>query len=206
VWATLRYPAEDVAGRFEGRVFDPGRWKPRVPTAAFLHARVDDDFWAARRVAAFSDAMIRAITATGAFSNPRTAPALAEVLIARRDRIARAYLPAINPVVDVALSAEGVLTFANAAVDAGVAAPPSSYVVEWARFDNTTGDTTPLGDRAVFATMRAAAPASLPAGPGAYVAVRISATDGPAPWAVPVQACFRRAADGWTLVGLDRVR
>jgi hypothetical protein len=206
VWATLRYPAEDVAGRFEGRVFDPARWKPRVPTAAFLHARVDDDFWAARRVAAFSDAMIRALTATGAFSNPRTAPALADVLIARRDRIARAYLPAINPIVDVALSAEGVLTFANAAVDAGVAAPPSSYVVEWARFDNTTGDTTPLGNRAAVPTTRAVAPVSLPAGPGAYVAVRISATDGPAPWAVPVQACFRRTADGWTLVGLDRVR
>jgi hypothetical protein len=205
VWGTVRYPAEEAIGRFEGRVFDPERWRPRVPIASMLHARVDDDFWAARRVAAFSDAMIRAITATGAFSNPKTAPALADVLIARRDRIARAYLPAINPVVDVALSPDGVLTFANAAVDAGAAPKPSSYAVEWARFDNATGETAPLGARSVIAMPRAAAPARLPAETGAYVAVRISATDGPAPWTVPVQACFRRTASGWTLVGLDRL-
>ncbi len=204
VWATVRYPAEEAVGRFEGRIFDPERWRPRVPIASIRHARADDDFWAARRVAAFSDAMIRAITATGTFSNPRTAPALAELLIARRDRIARSYLPAVNPVVDVALSADGVLTFANAAVDAGVAPGPTSYVVEWARFDNATGETTPLGERAVVASPRAAAPAHLPVDPGAFVMVRISATDGPAPWQVPARAYFRRSADAWTLVGLDR--
>ena len=59
----MRYPAEDAIGRFEGeRVRSRSDWRPRVPTAAFLHARADDDFWAARRVAAFSDEMIRAIT------------------------------------------------------------------------------------------------------------------------------------------------
>ena len=89
--------------------------------------------------------MIRAIAKTGAFSNPRRRRALAEVLIARRDRIARAYLPAVNPIVDVALSADGALTFANAAVDAGVAPKPTAYAVEWARFDNATGETTPIG-------------------------------------------------------------
>jgi hypothetical protein len=188
IWATVRYPDEGSIGRFEGEAFEPTAWKPRVPTAAFLRARADDDFWAARRVAAFSDGMIRAITATGAFSDPRAAPTLAGVLIARRDRIARAYLPAINPIVDVALSTDGVLTFGNAAVDAGVAPRPSSYAVEWARFDNATGQTTPLGDRAEIATPRAAAPVRLPAEPGAYVAVRIGATGGPAPWAAPVHA------------------
>ncbi len=204
VWATVRYPAEEAVGRFEGRAFDPERWRSRVPIAAVRHARADDDFWAARRVAAFSDPLLHAITATGAFSNPRTAPALADVLLARRDRIARIYLPAINPIVDVALSADGILTFHNAAVDAGVAPAPASYAVEWARFDNATGETTPLGEVAAVTTPRAAAPARLPAEPGAYVMVRIAATDGPAPWQVPAQAYFRRTADAWTLVGLER--
>jgi hypothetical protein len=192
-------------GRFEAQDFDPVRWKPRVPTAAVLHARMDDNFWAARRVAAFSDEMIRAITATGGFSNPQTAPLLADVLIARRDRIARAYLPAVNPIVDVALSADGVLTFANAAVDAGVAPKPSSYVVEWARFDNASGESTPLGSRVTATAARAAAPARLPGETGAYVKVQIAATDGPAPWATPVHAYFRRSGDAWTLVGLERL-
>jgi hypothetical protein len=205
VWATVRYPDQAVIGRFEGQVFDPVRWKPRAPTAAFLRARADDNFWAARRVAAFSDEMIRAIAATGAFSDPRAAQALAEVLIARRDRIARAYLPAINPVVDLTLSSDGLLTFRNAAVEAAAVSPPSSYAIEWARFDNATGETTPIGDRAVAATPRAAAPGQLPAEAGAYVRVRIAATDGPAPWQVPVAAYFRRTADAWTLAGLDRM-
>jgi hypothetical protein len=205
MWATVPYPDEAAIGRFEGRAFDPTRWKPRAPTAAFLRARADDTFWAARRVAAFSDDMIRAITRTGAYSNPKAAPALADVLIARRDRIVRAYLPAINPVVDVALSADGVLTFANAAVDAGVAPKPTSYSIDWSRFDNATGATTPIGGGADVPTTRVQAPVGLPAEAGAYVSVRISATGGPTSWATPVQAYLRRTADGWMLVGLDRL-
>ena len=148
--------------------------------------------------------MIQAIAKTGEFSNPRTAPALAATLIARRDRIARAYLPALNPIVDVALANDGTLTFANAAVDAGVAAKPASYAIEWARFDNATGESTPFGGRAVVTSPRAAAPGRLPDEAGAYVKVQISATGGPKAWAVPVQAYFRRSAGGWQLVGLDR--
>jgi hypothetical protein len=205
MWARVPYPDEADIGRFEGKMFDPLRWKPRAPTAAFLRARPDDTFWAARRVAAFSDEMIQAIAKTGEFSNPRTAGALAATLIARRARILRAYLPAVNPIVDVALAADGTLTFANAAVEAGVAAAPASYVVEWARFDNATGQSTPIGERAVVTALRAAAPARLPAEAGSYVTVQIAATGGPRPWAVPVHAYFRRTAGSWTLVGLDRV-
>ena len=88
VWATVPYPTRRCIGRFEGKAFDPLRWKPRAPTAAFLRARADDTFWAARRVAAFSDDMIRAIARTGEFSDPRAADALADGpgSAARQDR------------------------------------------------------------------------------------------------------------------------
>jgi len=204
VWATVPYPDEELIGRFEGKVFDPLRWKPRAPTAAFLRARPDDTFWAARRVAAFPDEMIYAITRTGEFSDPLAAATLAKVLVERRDKIARAYLPAVNPIVDVALSPDGALTFANAAVDARVATAPPSYAVEWARFDNATGESTPIGQRTLVTTPRASAPAGLPAEPGAYVTVQIAAVDGPPAWARPVSAWLRRTAGGWTLVGLER--
>ena len=110
----------------------------------------------------------------------------------------------MNPIVDVALSPEGALTFANAAVDAKVAAAPPSYAIEWARFDNATGASTPIGQRTVVTVPRAAAPAGLPTETGSYVRVRISAVDGPRAWATPVAAYLRRAANGWTLVGLER--
>jgi hypothetical protein len=148
--------------------------------------------------------MIYAIARTGEFSDPLAAAALAKVLVERRDKIARAYLPAVNPIVDVALSPDGALTFANAAVDAKVAAAPSSYAIEWARFDNATGESTPIGQRTLVTAPRATAPAGLPAGPGAYVKVQISAVDGPRAWATPVTAYLRRSANSWSLVGLER--
>ena len=142
-WQTAPYEEHPAIGRFEGTVFDPAGWKPRVPTAAFLRARDDDSFWAARRVMAFSDEMIRALVKTGQYSDPEAEALLAGVLIQRRDAIGRTYLTAINPVVNVALGDSGLLTFDNAAVSAGVAsAPAGGYVVEWARFDNNTGETT----------------------------------------------------------------
>ena len=129
-WQTAPYEEHPAIGRFEGKVFDPAGWKPRVPTAAFLRARNDDSFWAARRVMAFSDEMIRALVKTGQYSDPEAEALLAGVLIQRRDAIGRTYLTAINPVVNVALSDSGLLTFENAAVTAGVASAPAGGYVD----------------------------------------------------------------------------
>ncbi len=116
-WQTLEYEENSAIGRFEGHTFDPATWKPRVPTAAFLRARADDCFWAARRVAAFSDELIRRLAATARYSDPKATTLLADILIQRRDKIAAAYLTVLNPLVDFALSADGELSFRNAAVD-----------------------------------------------------------------------------------------
>jgi hypothetical protein len=205
-WQTAAYVNEPAIGRFEGTAFDPASWTPRVPTAAFLRARADDTFWAARRVMAFSDDMIRAIAKTGAYSSPQAEQLLADVLIQRRDRIGRAYLAAVNPVVNVALDADGTLTFDNAAVSAGVAqAPAGGYAIQWARFDNNTGETTAaLGTSTAAAAGRSRAPVPLPAEAGAFVKVEIRGVQPPDPsWEAPVLAYFRRAG-GWKLVGLER--
>ena len=206
-WQTVGYVTNPAIGRFEGAQFDPPGWRPRVPTAAFLRARADDTFWAARRVMAFSDDMIRAIAATGQYGDPQAARLLADVLIERRDRIGQVYLNAINPVVNVALAEDGTLTFENAAVNAGVAeAPGGGYVIEWARFDNNTGTISPLGtSTAKPAAGRSEAPAALSSAPGAYIRLEMRAVEPPDPsWGMPVVAYFRRAA-GWRLVGLERM-
>ena len=91
---TQNYPA---VGRFEGDAFDPETWKPRAPTAAYIEMRDDDAFWAARRVMAFSDELIRAVVKTGQFSDPKAEQYLADVLIKRRDKIGRAYLTEDQP-------------------------------------------------------------------------------------------------------------
>ena len=206
-WQTVPYPENESVGRFEGAYFEPRRWKPRVPTAAIRHAREDDTFWAARRVVAFSDEMIRAIAETGRYDDESAARLLADTLIQRRDRIGHAYLAAVNPVVNVALGPEDALTFENAAVTADVAAEPDQgYIVHWATFDNATGQTAAIGMPTATRTGRSRAPAALPSSIGSFVKVQIAAAAPEHPsWAVPVEAFFRRSADGWTLVGLERL-
>jgi hypothetical protein len=203
-WQTVRYDEYSSIGRFEGEEFDPEAWKPRVPTAAFRNARADDNFWAARRVVAFSNELIRAVAAVGRFSSKDAENHLAEVLIKRRDRIGRAYLVPINPVVNVALDGAGTLTFDNAAVDAAAAAPPASYAAEWFAFENTTSESRPLG-KTTAANGRMNPPAALPAQRSAFVRIDIAAIGGAHPaWSVPVQAYFKRADNGWTRIALER--
>jgi hypothetical protein len=184
--------------------WDPETWKPRAPNPAFIRARADDKFWAARRAATISDAMLRAAVDAGQFGDAEGEAALVRMLRQRRDAILRTYLPAINPVTDVALDGSGRLTFTNAAVDARVAKPPSAYRVSWAVFDNSTGEARSIGE-SKSQSNAIQAPAGLPSTRDAYLRVEISAIDAPiATWNTPVSAYFRRSASGWALVGFER--
>jgi hypothetical protein len=204
-WQRIRYREFPSIGKFEGDRFDPRAWRPQTPTTAYLEMRDDDAFWAARRVASFSDELIRAAVHTGQFSDPAAEQYLGDVLIKRRDKIAKTYLTAVNPIVDPRLDANGRLTFGNAAFDAGVANGDVVYRAAWMRFDNATGDTTPLGD-SQSATPSIEVPRDLPTAPDSYIEVDISVhAEAWSNWARPIRTWFRRDADGWTLVGLERL-
>jgi hypothetical protein len=204
-WQTADYEEHAAIGRFEGDSFDPETWKPRAPTAAYMEMRDDDAFWAARRVMAFSDEMIRAVVRAGEYSDPNAAQYLADVLIKRRDKIGRVYLTRINPIVDVALSMAGELTFANAAVQYKFASAPRDYSAAWYAFDNATGESRPLGQTS-GPDGRLAAPSTLPTAGGAYVRVDLTAEHADYPrWKEPVRAYFVRETAGWKLVGLERL-
>jgi hypothetical protein len=204
-WQTAKYQEFDSIGRFEGDAFDPLTWKPHWPTTAYIEMRADDAFWAARRVMAFSDDMIRTVVATGNLSEPGAEQYLVDVLIKRRDKIGRAYLTAINPIVDPALDGAGQLTFGNAAVQYRFADPAESYTARWSTFDNNTGASSPIGET-TSREARMQAPAGLPSGAGAFARVELSATSAAYPtWSHPVVVHFRRVGGGWKLVGLERM-
>jgi len=183
--------------------FNPEAWRPRLPNKAFLHARDDDKFWAARKLMALSTDILRAAVATGDFGDPAAEEFLVQALAARRDAIGRAYLTRVNPIVDPVLTEDGDLKFANAAVEADMARMPDGYRAEWSEFDNALGTTRAIGTSRGRGT-ELQAPA-LPGREGAYVRVAVAATSGPASWHAPVHAYFVRTRTGWRLVGFERL-
>jgi hypothetical protein len=205
-WATIDYEKHPELGLFEGDVFEPELWKPRVPVAALLRARADDTLWAALRVMAFTDAQIRAAVKTGASTDPAAEKLLADILIKRRDKIGRVYFAKINPLTRFKLDESGALTFENPSVMAKFSdAPAKGYQAVWHRFDNTTREAQPIG-APTAGTERLQAPPDLPRADGAFIKVSVSAVDSQHPaWAKPVDVYFHRTSGAWKLVGVERM-
>ena len=205
-WRTLDFYTSPAIGRMpvDHAEWDPDLWTPRFPNAAFLRARADDKFWAARKLQGVTAEMIAAAVREGQFTDKAAADVLAKAIDERRRAIIARYLPGVTPIVEPAVDATGTLGFANAAVQAGVAPAPGEDLVSWASFDNATGKATDIaqtrgGDRQPMPDM-------LPTNVGSYVRAAISAGAGaPEAWKRPVHAYFRRDVGAWTLVGFERM-
>ena len=202
VWRTQDYFQSPSIGRLprDHSKWDPQSWWPHITNAAFRHMRPDDTFWAATKVAAISEDMIRAAVAEGRFNDGESEKFLAKAIIDRRLRILQTFLPKVNPVVDPAIDAKGRLTFRNVAVEAAVADRAPGYRALWYTFDNAS-DTATL----VTTTEETQSPMLMPAMPAAeYIKVDIAAVGGPEAWTRPVSAYFRRNSGNWILVGFER--
>jgi hypothetical protein len=203
-WITVDYwQGAKSVGRFESDFFDPIEWRPEYPNPAFDNMRADDAFWGARLVAKFSDEIIRAVVAKARYSEPGAADHIAATIIERRDKVVREWLTAVNPLVDAALSADGTLTFTNAAVAAGIAAPAARYALTWSAFDNTTGTATGPSYDGQADAPRAMLPDALSDRSFVTVVVRTRHADYPH-WERPATFTFRRSGRGWQTVGLER--
>lgn len=202
-WIRVDFPDIPSLGNIEAAFFQPDAWKPEYPNPAFDNARPDDLFWAARKVMAISDEAIRAAVDTAAFSDAKASTYLSDVIIARRDKVGLTWLTAVNPLVDFALSGEGVLTFRNLAADTRRAPAAEAYRARWSPFDNATGTAAAVVGEQTSAELSFQAPAEALASP--FVQVEIAALSATHPaWATPVTARFRQVAGAWTLAGVLR--
>ena len=167
--------------------------------------RDDDAFWAARRVVAFTDDMIRAAVHTGEFSDPNAEKHLGDVLIKRRDKIARVYLPAVNPDRGSTSRRERTAAVRERRRRRRVAEAPSAYHAVWSQFDNATGQTRQIAEtQSPTTTMQA--PAGLPTGADSYHRSEPVGRQREHPvWKQPIRTHFRRDGSGWKLVGLERM-
>ena len=203
-WQTANYTEYKSIGKFEGDTFDPRKWQPQtldrcLPRDARrrcvlggaarggVHRRHDPRFGAA-----------------GEFSDPQAEQYLVDVLIKRGKRSHESICPRSIPSCP-RLDGNGGLTFANAAVDAGVAKAPASYRAAWSSFDNATNESKPIAET-TSATAAMQAPAGLPTMPGSFVAIEVAPTKPPTRRG---QAAESRSLPTrwrtWKLVGLERV-
>lgn len=202
VWRTQQYVESPAIGRLprDHAMWNPEAWWPHITNAAFRHMRPDDTFWAAMKLAAIDDDMIRAAVAEGRFGDRASEEFLAKAIADRRLRILLTFLPKVNPIVDPSLDRDGRLTFRNAAVDLAVADRAPAYRALWYTFDNATDQAT-----LVATTEETRSPMLMPAVPASeYVKVDLAAVGGPEAWSKPVSAYFRRNSAGWDLVGFER--
>lgn len=134
-WARAKYLHSEAVGTIlDWEQFDPEQWKPNYPNPAFRNRLPDDNFWAAKKVMAFSNEHIRAIVRMGQYSDPADEELLVRSLVGRRDRIGRTYFQHVLPL-DNFHVAGNELRMEDLAVKFGLTAP-RQYVAAWSRFDN----------------------------------------------------------------------
>ena len=203
-WIKVQYPDYPAVGNIEAAYFWPERWKPEYPNAAFRNARADDLFWAARRVMAVPDEAIRAVVASAEYSDRGAADYLADVIIARRDKVGLRWLTGVNPLADFVLDGDGRLTFTNVATATRRSTAPEGYEIVWGTFDNATGRSQADDDGPQTVTTEAAtAPRGILAAPFVEAAIHTRHPQFPE-WRRPVIVHFRRDGGTWRLVGVRR--
>ena len=103
-WQTARLREHQAIGRFEGDA-STRDLEAAGADGRLVNMRDDDAFWAARRVMAFTDEMIRAVVKAGQYSDPAGGgpPGRGPDRAPRQDW--PAYLTRLNPIVDPALDA-----------------------------------------------------------------------------------------------------
>jgi len=141
-WERMHYTVNPAVGRFTAETFEPADWKPSYPNPAFDNRTIEDCFWAAKQVMAFTDQQIRAMVKAGAYTDGGAVEAIARVLIARRDKIGRYYFSKILPL-DRFEVRDGELRFHE--LGGG-----GNYSVTWSTFDNSTARKRPIADQNGF--------------------------------------------------------
>lgn len=141
-WAKADFPNLRSVGKFEYERFNPVTWVPEYPNPAFLNRLPDDNFWAAKQVLAFTDDEIRAIVATGQYTDPMAAEWVTKCLIERRNKIGRAFLTRVMPL-DKFEVRNGELAYVDLARQHNFP-EPNPVRIAWSVFDNRAGTRTPI--------------------------------------------------------------
>lgn len=94
---------DPVLGYFDAEPFDPDRWRPQYWNGALERRTERDSAWAARILARFDDAHLRALVRLGRYSDPDVEARLVAILRSRRQQLLTRYLGVLSPLADPAI-------------------------------------------------------------------------------------------------------
>ena len=193
-WMRSRYRRSRALGMLEYPSFDPERFKPNYPSPAFENRLPDDEFWAAKKVMAFTPDQIRAVVKSAQYGNPADEELLGNYLIGRRDKIGRTYFAKVLAL-DRFRIEENELKFDDLEVKYGFR-DSRDYSVQWSHFDNESEEHTPILDAGGFPLPKQVAEGR----EGAYFAAMIAGEEA----AKTVTVYLRKETGGWKVVGVER--
>lgn len=126
-WEDVKPTPWPAIGSFAAKPFDARAWREAYPYWPFIEMDAADAYWGAKLVLRFTRPMIEAIVAEGKLRQPEAASYLVDTLVARRDAVGRAFLDAVSPLDDFALTSER-LCLTDLSVRYGFAKPST---VQW---------------------------------------------------------------------------
>ncbi|MGH9814465.1 MAG: hypothetical protein ACRD5F_01505 [Candidatus Acidiferrales bacterium] len=197
-WARADYIRSDSIGLINWEAFDAEEWRPNYPNPAFQNRLPDDNFWAAKKVMAFTAEQIRAIVRTGQYSSKADEELVVRYLCERRFRIGRRYFRQVLPLDEFRIE-DGQLKFEDLAAKYDID-PSREYTAQWSRFDNRAQTHEPLDGVPAGFTLPAAI-AEAPA--GSYFAAAITAP-GEKSAGKNVVVFLRKENTGVQVVGIER--
>jgi hypothetical protein len=191
------YPRYAEIGRIEAERFNPSKWRPDYPNAAFDRMLGEDAFWAALILERFTDEMIRAIVRAAEYSNREAEDYLVRTLLERRDKVLDHYLGVVNPLAYFKLDGSRVV-FRNLGSERGLA-DDCAYQYQWFELHNGSQLLTPLDVKRFTGLMRIPVPDS----PAEYLVVRIKTLSNQRPdWRRYTVVCIRQGSG--SIVGIER--
>jgi len=193
-WMRANFEKSPALGMIQYPDSDPERFKPNYPSPAFQNRLPDDEFWAAKKVMAFTNEQIRAAVQLAQYSNPDDTELLTNYLIGRRDRIGRTYFAKVLPLDNFRVE-DRQLKFEDLAAKHNFRAA-GEYKAEWSRFDNNSGAHTAIAGAMSFQLPEPAQSAAA----GSYFAAKISGEDA----AKTVTVYLRKEQNQFKVVGIDR--
>jgi hypothetical protein len=201
-----KFPEFQSVGRWEAKAFDAAGWKNDYPNPAFLRMTARDAFWAAKIIMRFTPEELRAIVATGQYSDPTWSEYFLEVLLERQQKCGRFGLNGINPLDEFRLDSH-FLEFTNMAEKYGFAHPGrTTYQVAWSAYNNTDGSVEPLEGPTTNTEERVALPGSeYLARKNIFLLAEISSVNEEHPnWKKTVGVYLRSNGRSYEVVGIDR--